>query len=110
MEFEIICVLIGVVGKKGNGVLDNGDRWETDRVELHVLTSFDTTDSMAHGQTVAKHNLDDYAANYDKAKGLIDQRVKLRMKMVAAKTLGQAAKLTCVGIEPADGKKQSQVA
>lgn len=97
MKFEQTAVLIGVVGKKGNGVLDNGNQWATDRVELHIVVPFPESDTMAHGDTVMTYNVEDYAAHYDKAKTLIGQHVTLQMDMQAAKKLGQAPKMICTG-------------
>lgn len=97
MRFEQTAVLIGVVGKKGTGTLDNGQQWTTDRVELHVLSAFSEADSMAHGQTVLQYAVENYAEHYEKAKALIDQQVVLQMEMQPAKKLGQAPKIVCNG-------------
>ena len=97
MKFEQTATLIGVVGKKGSGKLDNGNDWSTDRVELHCLAAFPDADQMAHGQTAMVYNVEDYAANYDRAKSLIDQRVTLQMEMVPAKKLGQPPRMVCIG-------------
>lgn len=97
MKFEQTALLIGVVGKKGAGTLDNGQAWATDRVELHVLAPFSEADTMAHGQTVMQYNVENYAEHYERAKQCIDQQVVLHMEMVPAKKLGQAAKIMCTG-------------
>lgn len=99
MKFQQIATLIGVVGKKGNGTLDNGNQWSTDRVELHVLVDFPSSDSMCHGKTVTVFNLEDYAKNYEFAKSLLDQEVILHMELVSAKKLGMAPKMICHGLQ-----------
>lgn len=35
--------LMGFVPKSGEGVLDNGTKWVTDRIEIHVMMPLDTT-------------------------------------------------------------------
>jgi hypothetical protein len=101
MKFQQSAVLIGVVGKKGTGQLDNGQQWSTDRVELHALTPFPDSDTMAHGETCMVYAVEDYAAHYDRAKTMIQQEVVLDMEMVPSKKLGQAPKMVCVGFHPA---------
>jgi hypothetical protein len=110
IEFIQEAILIGVVGKKGAGTLDNGTAYETDRVELHCLVPFDAKDSMTHGQTVVVHKVQNYLANYEPAKKLIDQKVSLRMQMVPAKNLGGAPRITCVGFELAATSAKAQAA
>lgn len=110
MNFQQEAVLIGVVGKKGTGKLDNGDTWATDRVELHCLAPFDGSDTMANGQTVMVYQVDDFAKNYDAAKALIDQKVLLRMSMIPAKKLGQAPKIVCTAFEAAPRTAKEQAA
>lgn len=97
MQFTQKAILLGVVGKKGSGKLDNGQSWETDRVELHCLQPFDQSDSMAHGSTVIVYQVDDYVKNYQPAKAMIDQQVDLKMQMIPAKKLGQAPRIICSG-------------
>lgn len=99
MNFEQVVTLIGVVGKKGNGRLDNGQEWSTDRVELHCLSEFPLSQTMAHGQTVIVYNVENYALNYDKAKACIDQKIVLQMQMQPALKLGAAPKMLCSGFE-----------
>lgn len=107
MQINITGTLIGVVGKKGTGKLDNGETWSTDRVELHVVTPFASDDSMAHGSTVTVYNLPDYAKHYDNAKACLSQEINLNMEMQAAKKLGAAPKFVCMGFSPL---KQHKVA
>lgn len=95
MYFEQNATLIGVVGKKGTGTLDNGNVWSTDRVELHLITPFLSTDTMAHGSTVTVVQVEDYAANYESAVALIDQEIVLQMVMVPSKKLGQPPRMIC---------------
>lgn len=95
MKYSQTATLIGVVGKKGAGTLDDGKAWETDRVELHCAVPFPESDTMAHGDTVMTFNVQDYAAHYEKAKGLIGQMVTMDMELVPAKKLGQAARSIC---------------
>lgn len=110
MNFNQEAVLIGVVGKKGSGKLDNGNDWATDRVELHCLAPFDGSDSMAHGQTVLVYQVEDYAQHYEPAKALIDQKILLRMSMIPAKKLGQAPKIICTAFEAAPRTAKQQAA
>lgn len=107
MKFSQDVTLIGVVGKKGSGTLDNGDAWSTDRAELHVLSQFDEADAMAHGQTVNVYQIQDYAANYEAAKLLIDQRITIDFEMVAAKKLGQAPKMVARAFRAANSAKKA---
>jgi len=97
MKFQQTVNLIGVVGKKGSGQLDNGQAWVTDRVELHVQVPFSEAETMAHGSTVTVYNVEDFNAHYDNAKALVGREVILDMEMQPAKKLGQAAKIICVG-------------
>jgi hypothetical protein len=99
MNFEQTVTLIGFVGKKGNGRLDNGQEWSTDRVELHCLSEFPKSESMAHGQTVIVYNVEDYALNFDKAKFCLDQKIVLQMMMSPSKKLGSPPKMICTGFE-----------
>lgn len=107
MKFEQVAILIGVVGKKGTGQLDNGQQWSTDRVELHTLAGFPDSETMAHGQTAVVYQVENYAANYEPAKNLIDQQIILKMEMQPAKKLGQAPKIVCVGFEKFQPKKSA---
>jgi phosphoribosylaminoimidazole carboxylase (NCAIR synthetase) len=97
MKYTQTANLIGVVGKKGAGQLDNGQTWETDRVELHCAVPFPESDTMAHGDTVMTFNVQDFAAHYEKAKSLIGQPITMDMEFVPAKKLGQAPKSVCIG-------------
>lgn len=99
MKFIQEAMLIGVVGKKATGTLDDGKLWSTDRVELHVLTPFPDTDTMAHGNTVTCFAVQNYAENYDRAKSMIDQIIVLHMEMVPAKKLGQPSSFACRSFE-----------
>jgi len=107
MKFTQNVTLIGVVGKKGAGELDNGQKWETDRVELHVITPFPESDSMAHGSTVTCYQVQDYAKNYQDAKALVHQEVVLHLFMQPAKKLGQVGKIICEGFSPVKQHKQA---
>jgi hypothetical protein len=97
MKFNQTATLIGVVGKKGSGQLDNGQTWSTDRVELHIVTPFPDSDLMAHGSTVTTYNVENYLENYEKAKAMIGQEVSLSMDMIPSKKLGSAPRLVCIG-------------
>lgn len=99
MKFKQSLLLIGVVGKKGSGTLDNGGAWETDRIELHTLGSFDLSDSKAVGKTVTVYKVDDYDANFSKAVKCIDQMIVCDFEMIANKNPGQAPKLVCRGFD-----------
>lgn len=105
--FQQKVTLIGVVGKKGSGKLDNGQAWETDRVELHCLSDFPESDSMATGQTVVVHRVDNYLVNYEPAKKLVGKDILLNMALVPSKKLGQAPAMRCQGFEPATAAKAS---
>lgn len=97
MKYTQTANLIGVVGKKGTGQLENGQTWSTDRVELHCAVPFPESDTMAHGDTVMTFNVENYAEHYEKAKSLIGQPITMEMEFVPAKKLGQAPKSICVG-------------
>lgn len=107
MKFEQIVLLIGVVGKKGFGKLDNGQEWATDRVELHCLGQFPESDTMAHGQTAIVYNVENYLVHYEPAKQLIDQQIVLKMEMIPAKKLGSAPRMICTGFEKFQPKKSA---
>lgn len=104
-NFQQTVTLLGVVGKKGAGTLDNGQAWATDRVELHCLTAFPSDDSMAVGNTVSVYNVDDYAKNFEFAKSLVGQNIILHMEMIAAKKLGQAPRIVCRNFQPLQTSK-----
>lgn len=95
MKFEQIATLIGVVGKKGQGQLDNGQHWETDRVELHVITPFPESDVSAFGSTVTVYSIPDHDKHFVRAQASIQQEVVLSMDMQPAKKLGAAPKFVC---------------
>jgi hypothetical protein len=96
MKFEQKAVLMGVVGKKGEGTLENGAAWSTDRVELHVISPFPESDSMAHGSTVTCYNVADHDKNYGRARGCLNQEITLFMEMIPAKKLGTPPKFVCL--------------
>lgn len=96
MKFQQKAILIGVVGKKGHGTLDNGQDWATDRVELHVITPFPESDTSAFGSTVTCYNVADHDKNLGRAKACLQQEIVLDMEMVPAKKLGAAAKFVCL--------------
>lgn len=95
MKFEQKTVLLGVVGKKGSGQLDNGQAWHTDRVELHCIAPFPESDTMAVGDTVMTYSVDNFDLQFERAKSLIGQTITLQMEMIPAKKLGQAPKMIC---------------
>jgi hypothetical protein len=97
MKFNQEVTLLGVVGKKGSGTLDNGQSWSTDRVELHVLTAFPDTETMAYGNTVNAYAVENYAENFERARAMIDKLIVLQMEMVPAKKLGSPPRFTCIG-------------
>lgn len=104
-QFEQQTTLLGVVGKSGAGTLDNGQKWETNRVELHCLTQFPESDSMAVGSTVAMHRLEDFNKHYENAKLLVGQKIVLIMEVVPSKKLGQPPRMACVGFKSASVAK-----
>ena len=97
MIMQLTAILIGVVGKKGQGNLDNGQAWETDRVELHVLSDFPATDSMAHGKTVTVHQVQGFFQHHQNALNLLDQEIQLDIELIPAKKLGVPPRMVCVG-------------
>jgi len=99
-RFEQNATLIGVVGKKATGQLDNGQLWATDRVELHCTVPFPQDDPMANGYTVVVYAVEDFEKHYEMAKSLISQAVVLRMELVPSKKLGSAPKMVCYGFYP----------
>lgn len=96
MIMQLTAVLIGVVGKNGKGNLDNGQAWETDRVELHVLSDFPATDAMAHGKTVTVHQVQGFQKHHGAALALIDQEIQLDIDLIPAKKLGAPPRMVCV--------------
>lgn len=112
MKFEQTVVLLGVVGKKGNGTLDNGQQWATDRVELHCLSEFPEANAMSVGKTVVVYNVENYSANFEKAKGLVDQEITLQMEMQTSLKIGATPKIFCTGFYgalPVPAKKSAPV-
>lgn len=100
MKMQLTATLIGVVGKKGEGNLDNGQAWKTDRVELHVLSDFPTTDAMAHGKTVTVHQIEGFNQNHQGAIAFLDQEIILDMELIPAKKLGSPPKMVCTAFRP----------
>jgi hypothetical protein len=99
-RFEQNARLIGVVGKKGSGTLDNGALWQTDRVELHCAVPFPSDDPMATGETVVVYAVADFEKHYEMAKSLVSNPIVLRMELVPSKKLGAAPKMECYGFYP----------
>jgi hypothetical protein len=97
MKFNQEVSLVGVVGKKGNGTLDNGQTWSTDRVELHVLTPFPDSETMAFGNTITSYSVDNFQENFERAKMMVGKTINLEIEMTPAKKLGQAPRFTCIG-------------
>lgn len=95
-NFSQEVTLIGVVGKKGEGVMDGGQTWKTDRVELHVLQAFDTADQMAYGQTVVVHQIQNYDKHYNDASKLVGHKIEIQFKISASKKPGQAPRVDSV--------------
>ena len=96
MKFQQKAILVGVVGKKGSGTLDNGQDWSTDRVELHVITPFPESDANAFGSTITCYNVADHDKNLGRAKVCLQQEITLDMEMIPAKKLGAAPKFVCL--------------
>lgn len=107
MKMQLTATLIGVVGKKGEGKLDDGKDWKTDRVELHLLTDFSTTDSMAHGKTVTVHQIEGFSQNHQGAIALIDQEITLDLELIPAKKLGAPPRMVCTAFRPASMNRPS---
>lgn len=97
MKFDQEGELLGVVGKKGTGTLDNGNAWSTDRVELHIRTPFPDSEDMAHGDTVTAYAVQNFDENFSRAKAMLNKKIVLHMEMVPAKKLGQAPRFLCTG-------------
>lgn len=100
MKFQNTLTLLGVVGKKGSGQLDNGKAWTSDRVELHFLVDFDVADAKTAGQTVAIYKLDGFDANYVRATACIGQRVVCEFQMVASTKPGVSPKVELKSFQP----------
>lgn len=101
-RFEQNATLIGVVGKKATGQLDNGQAWATDRVELHCVVPFPESDPNTFGDTVVMYQVDDHDQWLKMAKDCIGQPITLRMELQPAKKLGAAPKMVCYGFYPAN--------
>lgn len=99
MKFQQRLLLIGVVGKKGEGKLDNGQEYKTDRIELHTLGAFDAADPNAVGQTVTVYKIEGRDENYARAVKCIDQYIICDFEMVAAKNLGGQQRVVCRGFK-----------
>lgn len=108
MRFEQTVILLGVVGKKGSGVMDNGQQWSTDRVELHCLSEFPETNEMSAGKTVVVYNVDNYNANFEKAKGCVDQQITLQMEMQTSLKIGATPKIVCTGFYASLSKAETK--
>lgn len=101
MKMQLNALLIGVVGKKAEGKLDDGKDWKTDRVELHVLSDFSTSDSMAHGKTVTVHQIENFSLHHQGAIALLDQEITLDIELIPAKNLGSPPRMVCTAFRPA---------
>lgn len=108
-RFEQHATLIGVVGKKGSGQLDNGNMWATDRVELHCVIPFSADDQMAFGETVTTYAVEGHDQHIQLAKDCIGQPITLRMELQPAKKLGQAPKMVCYGFYPSNPERKSTI-
>lgn len=95
MKMQTKATLIGVVGKKGSGKLDNGENWVTDRVELHVLNSFPESDESAFGSTVSVYAVADHDKHFGRARACLDKEIILDIDMVPAKKPGALPKYIC---------------
>lgn len=100
MKFKNTVMLLGVVGKKGSGTLDNGQAWQTDRVELHVLSDFDSSKTNSVGKTVVVYQIQDFNENYQNAKSCVGQNIVIDFEMVASEKLGQAPKMMARSFVP----------
>lgn len=97
MKIQLEGDLLGVIGKKGSGTLDSGQAWTTDRVELHVITPFPESETMAEGNTVTSYSVDNFDENFNRAKAMIGKKIILHIEMIPAKKLGMAPKFVCIG-------------
>lgn len=86
------AILVGVHPKKGTGTLNDGSKWETDRVELHCLIPLDQTKG-AKGSSVQIFKVQDHDKYKDLAMSLLDQEIVIDISMVAGAP-GAAPKLT----------------
>jgi len=93
---DIKTKLLGVVPKKGSGTLEDGQKWETDRVDLHCLTPLDDSKG-ALGSTTSVYKLQGHDQHIDNAKSLVGKDVVLRLNMVT-KGSGSAPNLVPVSV------------
>ncbi|WP_331346820.1 hypothetical protein [Cellvibrio sp. UBA7661] len=108
-RFEQNATLIGVVAKKGQGTLDNGNAWHTDRVELHCVVPFPEGDANAIGDTVVVYQVEGRDQHIQMAKDCLGQPITLRMELQPAKKLGQAPKMVCYGFYPANNAQPAKI-
>jgi hypothetical protein len=88
--------LIGCMAKKATGQLENGSKWETDRVDLHVLMPLDTKKGgLGFGGQLIK--LDDHDKWLPIVTPLVGHEIILISEMITdGKGGGQSVK--CVGV------------
>jgi hypothetical protein len=94
--YEMTVTLSGVVGKKGEGKLQNGDKWKTDRVDLHCLQPLSGDDST--GEATQIHKIQDRDKHIEQAKSLVGKKIVLLRDIV---TDGQNEKIVTVGFRAA---------
>ena len=75
---EMNAKLVGMTPKKGSGVLDNGQSWATDHVELHCLTPLSGS---GEGYATTPYKIPDCDANTDAARAAVGQDIVLTMEL-----------------------------
>ena len=102
-------VLLGVVGKKGSGLLQDGKPWETDRVELHCLDNFSDDMPNAVGQTVIVYKIQDHDKHFHAAQDCIGQEIYIHLKFKISTKPGVAPTLEPVSFSPSSSPKKVSV-
>lgn len=79
-SFDYPCVLSGIVPRKGEGKLDNGQPWKTDRIDLHVQIPLDSNKG-GIGSTTEMYKLDGHDKHFSTVSNLVGKPINLKLKM-----------------------------
>lgn len=79
--FDYPCILSGIVPRKGEGKLDNGQSWKTDRIDLHVQIPLDVNKG-GIGFTTEMYKLEGHDKNFSTVSNLVGKHVNLKLQMV----------------------------
>lgn len=79
--FDYPCLLSGIVPRKGEGKLDNGQSWKTDRIDLHVQIPLDSNKG-GIGFTTELYKLEGHDKHFSTVSNLVGKPVNLKLQMV----------------------------